>query len=199
MMTIAPILLINLLTPSAEAAWTQTMHEHLSDPIGVELALHREGAEPEQASILTGATEQVDAGAASSRRRQGDRSLVGWFEARGETVVDPKEATGAASREVCAEVVHDLNMVPGRKLVLYNGRVFDPSSSLASHTGLVLASGQESPLAIVHLEPGDHVQTTERVHRRTGAVTEHIELTRGDRVLTLDRSSAGSRLCFRPL
>ena len=192
--SIAATFLVLLFSHQARAGvpWSADTRATLPDALAVELVLAREGVRPGDASVVVGQTAE-NAGSENPQRR----SFLSWLRFSGAPLLSPQ--LSRENRALCAEVQREQTVHGGRKLIVYGGRIWEHDAALAEHSraGLILAEG-EQPVAIVNLRPGDLIQTTERIHRRTGAVTEHIELVRGAHVLTLLRSDQKSTACFTP-
>jgi hypothetical protein len=61
---------------------------------------------------------------------------------------------------------------------------------------MVLASTDAGEIALVTLQPGDQVLLLDVQHNRSGVRTEHIELRRGLRWLSLTRDDLDPEACY---
>jgi len=165
----------------------------LPDPFALETAMERTGLVPRSTSALFG------------QRALGSRidgspveiAAVGWMRLDGVSVIEPEATRGLNKRRTCARLRgHD--PVPGdRRVVPVNPRrgVGVPEVSDGPPT-LILANGDDGEYALLQLQPGDVLQVTDIEHK--GERSEHIEVRRGDQLLTVDRRGSGAQVCYAP-
>lgn len=141
------------------------------DGIQVEIMLASLGITPDNASYV-------------EREQSGDRVKLNWIRLDGKLIVPSTTRTDRVKQ--CTHLKgHDpVNRI--RKIHHLRGT--------AKNTGLFLASKGNSPQAMVHLEPGEHISIT-TVKSESNPTEERIELQRRQSRLTLFRDGEGVETC----
>jgi hypothetical protein len=190
-MQVILLLLAYFGTAHAHDGWRDAATAVVGDPIGVDLALMRRGVDPRSASVIAGVEGYEREG-----RKLDRRTALRWQRIDGPAVVDLDAASGWEGRMHCTRIEgHD--PVPGdRSVVLYPGRpgLAEPDALDGDPPALVLASQDGSEFAFARLLPGDVVQVTEGLRR--GRRTERIEVRRGTRVLSIERTGKLIEACY---
>lgn len=183
--------------------WDSAAREVVDDRLMFELALEREGLGTDEASVIYGTQEPV-------LNRWGkirDRASVGWLRLDGEAVLDDAELAGDTRRLRCGEL-QGRDPIPGvRELVPLQGRP-RPVDQLNEATGgpeILLATsgsaldGSLHEMAFVVVHPGESIQVTTVLDKRTGQREELIELEVSDsqQGIVLFRNERRATACFQ--
>lgn len=189
-------LLFLVWNPSVRAEnqpWGESARLEIPDRISIEAELGELSLSTESASYLGGQTSWSTDPTGQTLAHHSLR----WLRLSGEPVIPETRHT---QRDACEEVVGRDPVPGGRVLHLYRSTAADGdvqmNAALAERPGLVLATGADGEVAMVSLRPGDQVLLVDVQHRRTGAHTEHLELHRGTRWLTLSRDGGPPRACY---
>lgn len=190
-------------TQEAHKRWSVGARAVVDDALVVDLALFREGIDPEDASVVYG-LQQLHL---NDDDQLVDQAGVGWERLTGGTVVDPDAHLQTTESTSCAEL-QGSDPIPGvRRLVPLLARPVDDSHRHEATGGpeVVLAtrgsplSGDLEELALVVVRPGESVQVTTAWNPRTGAREEHIELSRSttQQTVSLHRDERQVSACFQ--
>ena len=185
-------LLIFLMAALADTSLTGDARALVPDRISVEIALGRAGIEAEEASWLGGETwwRSDEDGQTTQRHR------LGWSLLSGHRVLQTEDF---GDGEGCA-VLEGRDPVPGsRQVVLYSSTVTENvnmDAAVGMQPGMVLASTEDSEIALVALRPGDQVLVVDVENHRSGRRAELVELRRGNRQLQLKRDGQNPEACY---
>ena len=172
----------------ADPAWRDAAKATVRDPLGLQVALDRSEVDTRAASVLAGEEHWRD------RRGSVDReTALTWARIVGPAVLAEGEAAGWSGREHCARIKGHDPVPGGRAVVLYTGRPGNTGTEDAP-PALVLASEDGHEYAFAQLLPGDSIQVVDGYRR--GQRTERIELRRGSRRLTIERTGTAVEACY---
>lgn len=184
-------LLILLMTAFADSSLGGEARLLVPDRLSVEVALDKIGVNPNEASWLGGETWWRTEDDGQTRQRHS----LGWTLLSGRSVLQ----TESFEDSECA-VLAGRDPIPGsRQVHLYSSTVTESvrmDAAVGQQPGMVLASTDESEIAMVALRPGDQVLVVDVEHNRTGRRAELVELRRGQRMLQLKRSGADPEVCY---
>ena len=187
-------ILILLLTASADSSLGGEARLLVPDRLSVEVELDKIGIKPTEASWLGGETwwRTEDDGQTRQRHR------LGWTLLTGRSVLQ----TDSFEDGECA-VLEGRDPIPGtRQVHLYSSSVTEDvrmDAAVGQQPGMVLASTEDSEIAMVALRPGDQVLVVDVENNRNGRRAELVELRRGQRMLQLKRNGADPEVCYGSL
>ena len=167
----------------AESGWTRALRDSSADHLTVEVWMTAEGVAPDDASVLSGASDAA-----------GERSLR-WQALSGREILSPLVSRGPG--EVCARLV-GRDPIPGVRDVVVKIAAAD-APAREPEVLLVSSRDGDAERALAVLRPGEQVTTVTATDAGGQVQAEYLELVSAAGRLALAREGEGAMTCYIPL
>jgi len=176
--------------------WAPGLIDVIPDPVVLELALERYDVPLDSATVIYGMAGWSGDVFSKPVRKAG----IGWTSIDGQPIVRTTD-TLASNRKPSCTVILDENVdIAGRHLsMLWDAwPIRDVAPAEDAGPQALLAGDDEKIYAVTFLRPGETVQRVTVTDDRDESTSERLELTRGDKMLSISGAETGTTVCYRP-